>query len=368
MFVSALTDHQRRSLAESGCEVRSDALTRTLYATDASIYRIDPRAVAYPRSAAEAATVVRAAAGAGLPVIPRGAGTGLAGGAIGDGLVIDLARHSRQIGSLDRERRTVRVGAGVVLDQLNAFLRPHRLWFGPDVATSSRATLGGMIANNSSGAHAPVYGTTVDHVEALEVVLADGTVAVVGRDREGLAGLRDQVDRVVARHAAMIRERLPEVLVKRWPGYGLDDALRQPGDLTRIVCGSEGTLAAVTAAVLRVVPLPAKRSLGLVFFASVAEAMQATVELLGLAPLRSSISTACCSIKPGASAPTSQPVTCSGSTVSPASRSCWSSSSERRMTGSRRCSAPGSGCAGWRCGGRPSRSWCGACAATACRC
>ena len=284
MFVSALTDHQRRSLAESGCEVRSDALTRTLYATDASIYRIDPRAVAFPRSAAEAATVVRAAAGAGLPVIPRGAGTGLAGGAIGDGLVIDLARHSRQIGSLDRERRTVRVGAGVVLDQLNAFLRPHRLWFGPDVATSSRATLGGMIANNSSGAHAPVYGTTVDHVEALEVVLADGTVAVVGRDREGLAGLRDQVDRVVARHAAMIRERLPEVLVKRWPGYGLDDALRQPGDLTRIVCGSEGTLAAVTAAVLRVVPLPAKRSLGLVFFASVAEAMQATVELLGLAP------------------------------------------------------------------------------------
>ncbi|RPI20973.1 MAG: FAD-binding oxidoreductase, partial [Actinobacteria bacterium] len=239
----ALSDHQRRSLADSGCEVRSDALTRTLYATDASIYRVEPAAVAFPRSAAEAAAVVRAAADAGLPVIPRGAGTGLAGGAIGDGLVVDLARHSRQIGSLDRERRTVHVGAGVVLDQLNAFLRPHGLWFGPDVATSSRATLGGMIANNSSGAHAPVYGTTVDHVEALEVVLADGTVAVVGRGRDGLEELRDQVDRLVARHAATIRERLPEVLVKRWPGYGLDDALRHPGDLTRIVCGSEGTLA-----------------------------------------------------------------------------------------------------------------------------
>ena len=282
--MAALTDHQRRTLADSGCEIRSDALTRTLYATDASIYRIEPAAVAFPRTAVEASAVLRAAAGAGLSVIPRGAGTGLAGGALGDGLVVDLARHNRRIDSLDLERRTVRVGAGVVLDQLNAFLRPHGLWFGPDVATSSRATLGGMIANNSSGAHAPVYGTTVDHVEALEVVLADGTVAVVGRDGGGLELLRDKVNEVVARHAAAIRERLPEVLVKRWPGYGLDDALRQPGDLSRIVCGSEGTLAAVTAAVLDVVPLPASRSLGLVFFASVTEAMQATVELLELAP------------------------------------------------------------------------------------
>jgi FAD/FMN-containing dehydrogenase/Fe-S oxidoreductase len=282
--VGSLTDRQRRTLADSGCELRSDALTRTLYATDASIYRIEPAAVAFPRSAAETAALLRAAAGADLSVIPRGAGTGLAGGALGDGVVVDLARHSRSIDGLDLERRTVRVGAGVVLDQLNAFLRPHGLWFGPDVATSSRATLGGMIASNSSGAHAPVYGTTADHVEALEAVLADGTVALVGRDGAGLETLRDEVDRVVATHAAAIADRLPDLLVKHWPGYGLDEVLRHPGDLTRLLCGSEGTLAAVSSAVLRVVPLPTRRSLGIVFFASMAEAMAAAVELLELEP------------------------------------------------------------------------------------
>jgi len=124
--MATLTDHQRRSLAGSGCEVRTDALTRTLYATDASIYRIEPRAVAFPRSAVETSAVLRAAAGAGLSVIPRGAGTGLAGGALGDGVIVDLAQHSRWIDGLDLERRTVRVGAGVVLDQLKRL--PAAAW------------------------------------------------------------------------------------------------------------------------------------------------------------------------------------------------------------------------------------------------
>ena len=105
---------------------------------------------------------------------------GLVGGAIGCGLIVDFARHNRQITDLNLEKRTVRVGAGVVLDQLNAFLKPHGLCFGPDVATSSRATLGGMIGNNSSGSHVPVYGTTADHVQSLELVLADGRVESIG--------------------------------------------------------------------------------------------------------------------------------------------------------------------------------------------
>src|SRR5207237_6567911 len=107
---------------------------------------------------------IEAAANSGISVIPRGAGTGLVGGAIGEGLVIDFSRHNRQITDLDLEARTVRAGAGVVLDQLNKFLRPHGYRFGPDVATSSRATLGGMIANNSSGSHVPVYGRTAAHI------------------------------------------------------------------------------------------------------------------------------------------------------------------------------------------------------------
>ena len=170
----------QRALATAAGEIRSDCLTRQLYATDASIYQIEPLAVGFPRTALEAVAMVRAAAEAGLSIIPRGAGSGLTGGAIGQGLVLDLARHNREISHLDLERRTVRVGAGVVLDQLNAFLLPHGFGFGPDVATSSRATLGGMIANDSSGARAGLYGTTGEHVVSLELVLADGRVVTTG--------------------------------------------------------------------------------------------------------------------------------------------------------------------------------------------
>ena len=166
--VTMLPAQQLATLNAANCEVAFDNLTRQLYATDASPYQIVPLAVAFPKSAAQASSIIQAAAQAGVPVIPRGAGTGLSGGAIGDGLVIDFARHNRQIGNLNLERRTVRVGAGVVLDQLNDFLQPHGFCFGPDVATSSRATLGGMIANDSSGAHAPVYGTTGMHVSELK--------------------------------------------------------------------------------------------------------------------------------------------------------------------------------------------------------
>ena len=277
-----LNDSQRRALEATGCEVRTDRLTRCLYAVDASIYRVEPAAVGFPCSAAEAAQLLAAAADSGTEIIPRGAGTGLAGGALGSGLVVDFACHNRRISDLDLERGTVRVGAGVVLDQLNAHLAPHGLWFGPDVATSSRATLGGMIANNSSGAHAPVYGTTADHVAAVEIVLADGAVATVGDGGSDLAEIARAAAGIVAEHADTIAERLPEGLMKRWPGYGLDRALRAPGDLTQLVAGSEGTLAGIASAILRVVPLPGSRSLGVLFFASVGEALQATVELADL--------------------------------------------------------------------------------------
>src|SRR5213075_1193893 len=175
-----VTDATLRRLQQTGCDVRADGLTRILFATDASIYQIEPEGAAFPRSAEEASAVIRESIDAGLSITPRGAGTSLVGNAIGDGLIVDFSRHNRGISDLDLEKRTVRVGAGVVLDQLNNFLRPHGFCFGPDVATSSRATLGGMIANNSSGARCPVYGTTADHVISLEVVLADGRVEKIG--------------------------------------------------------------------------------------------------------------------------------------------------------------------------------------------
>ena len=136
-----ISAQQQATLKGTNCEVAFDNLTRQLYATDASIYQIIPEAVAFPANARQTSLLIDAAVQASVNVIPRGAGTGLAGGAIGDGLVIDFSRYNREITDLDLERRTVRVGPGVVLDSLNNFLRPHGFCFGPDVATSARATL-----------------------------------------------------------------------------------------------------------------------------------------------------------------------------------------------------------------------------------
>src|SRR3954471_19498731 len=279
-----MTSAQRSTLANADCEIAFDDLTRELYATDASLYQIEPAAVAFPRSAQQASSIITAAADANIPVIPRGAGSGLSGGAIGDGVIVDFSRYNRQITDLNLEAATVRTGAGVVLDQLNAVLKPHGFCFGPDVATSSRATIGGMIANDSSGARVPVYGTTADHVVAQELVMADGAIHEIGPQHETLQAQRDVIANLVATHADQVAEWMPPGLQKRWSGYALARWVRDPGNLNNMLCGSEGTLAAIFSAELNIVPLPREKGLGLVFFASVAEAMQATVELLALKP------------------------------------------------------------------------------------
>src|SRR5881409_3648878 len=279
-----MTSAQERKIRQTGCDVRFDNLTRQLYATDASIYQIEPVGVAFPKNAQQASAVIHAAADAGLSVTPRGAGTSLVGNAIGAGLVVDFSRHNRQITDLDLEKCSVHVGAGVVLDQLNDFLRPHGFSFGPDVATSSRATLGGMIANNSSGARCPIYGTTADHVISLEIVMADGRVEKIGARHQSLDAERVTIEKVIRAASAEMEERWPPGLIKRWPGYGIERFARAPNDLTSILAGSEGTLAVIFSAELKISPLPREKGLGLIFFASVAEAMQATVDLLDLKP------------------------------------------------------------------------------------
>ena len=279
-----MTSGQERKIRQTGCDARFDNLTRQLYSTDASIYQIHPVGAAFPKTAEQASLVIHATADASLSITPRGAGTSLVGNAIGDGLIVDFSRHNRQITDLNREKRSVRVGAGVVLDQLNEFLKPHGFCFGPDVATSSRATLGGMIANNSSGARCPIYGTTADHVISLEIVLADGRVEKIGANHESLGCERAEIEKLVGAASTEMAERWPPGLTKRWPGYGIERFLRAPNDLTNILAGSEGTLAAIFSAELKISPLPHEKGLGLIFFASVAEAMQATVELLDLKP------------------------------------------------------------------------------------
>ena len=279
-----LSTQQLAALNAANCAVAFDNLTRQLYATDASPYQVVPMAVAFPNSAAQASSIIQAAAQAGVSVIPRGAGTGLSGGAIGDGLVVDFAKHNRQIFGFDKERRTVRVGPGVVLDQLNNFLRPEGFRFGPDVATSSRATLGGMIANDSSGSHTPVYGTTGMHVNELQIVMADGKIAKVGPGHDALPRQRGLVEDLISLNALQIAERFPQGLLKRWPGYSLARAAQNPANLLSILTGSEGTLAAIVSAELKIVPLPEERGVGLIFFSSVTDALQATEALLELKP------------------------------------------------------------------------------------
>jgi FAD/FMN-containing dehydrogenase/Fe-S oxidoreductase len=279
-----MTSSQERKIRQTGCDVRFDNLTRQLYATDASIYQIEPIGVAFPKGAKQASAVIRAASDSGVSVTPRGAGTSLVGNAIGQGLIVEFSRHNRQITGLDLEKRSVRVGAGVVLDQLNHFLGPHGFCFGPDVATSSRATLGGMIANNSSGARCPVYGTTADHVISLEAVMADGTVEKIGPLHKSLSRQRVEIENLVRKQSVEMANRWPPGLIKRWPGYGIEKFLHAPNDLTRIFAGSEGTLAAILCAELKISPLPNEKGLGLIFFSSIDEAMTATVELLDLKP------------------------------------------------------------------------------------
>ncbi|GIK17591.1 MAG: oxidoreductase [Planctomycetota bacterium] len=283
-------------------DVRFDPLSRTIYATDASIYQIAPVGVVLPRHVGDVAATVRICAEEGVPIIPRGGGTGLAGGAVGHGVVLDFSRYMNQIGAIDAEARTVKVEPGVVLDHLNNRVAREGLFFAPDVATSSRATLGGMIANNSCGARSVRFGRTVDHVRELTVVLADGAVVTFRRppaasgppisartsdpgaeDRtarleDGLRGIRDG-------HAGEIAARFPTVLRSNG-GYGLDrlGPVGTPIDATRILCGSEGTLAIVVGATLDLVPRPVHRALVILEFDDVLEALAATPDALAHRP------------------------------------------------------------------------------------
>ena len=156
-------------------EVRFDRASRILYSTDASMYQIEPVGVVLPRHRQDVLRVIRLAGEFGVPVLPRGGGTALAGQCVGPAVIMDLSKYMNQVLELNEEEGWVRVQPGVVLDELNSFLQPYGLQFAPDVATSSRATIGGMIGNNSAGAHSVIYGKTIDHVLELTVALADGT-------------------------------------------------------------------------------------------------------------------------------------------------------------------------------------------------
>ncbi|MBI4567768.1 MAG: FAD-binding oxidoreductase [Planctomycetes bacterium] len=270
---------------------------RAAYATDASLYRIPPLGVAFPRDEDDVRAIVAFAAERRLPLLPRGGGTSLAGQAVGEALILDFRRHMARLIEVDTARRLARAQPGLVLDELNRALAPMGLIFGPDVASSSRATIGGMVANNSAGARSIVYGSTVDHLHALRVVASDGRavrLAVGATWAEAEAKARAQSARagdgvaalatILDGHRAEIDRVYPKI-VRRVGGYGLDRfPPGEPPNPARIICGAEGTLATVTEIELRLVPIPARRGLVVCHFADLARAMEAVAPLLAVGP------------------------------------------------------------------------------------
>lgn len=273
-------------------EVRFDSVSRSLYSTDASVYQIEPLGVVIPRSAEAVIRAVEVASQYGISITPRGGGTSQAGQAIGAGLVLDTSKHLNRILEINPEQRWARVEPGVVLDELNAALKRYNLRFAPDVSSASRATVGGMMANNSSGARSVVYGKTIDHVREVRVVLSDGGLAHFRPLDPRRAEFEERGDSIEARvyrripalgqqHAAEILKRFPRVL-RRVGGYNLDAFIEPeaPVDLTKIIVGSEGTLGFIVDAKIGLVPLPACKSVVTIEFDHLLDALGATPTVL----------------------------------------------------------------------------------------
>jgi FAD/FMN-containing dehydrogenase/Fe-S oxidoreductase len=291
MQASALRDYLRRHVDG---EVRFDATTRRLYSTDASIYQIAPAGVVIPRTPQALVSAVQIALETRMPVTARGGGTSLSGQSIGPGLIVDCSKYLNNIIDIDPTSRMARVQPGVVLDQFNRALSPYGLQFGPDVSTSSRANLGGMIGNNSAGARSIVYGKTIDHVRRLRVVLSDGSQTEFGPlggmewERRAEAqtlegGIYREVRQIVGRNAGEIQKRFPKIL-RRVSGYNLDALLGRTVNLANLVVGSEGTLAVTTEAEVSLVAKPPVRGLLVPQFSSLSAALDALAACLEFKP------------------------------------------------------------------------------------
>jgi FAD/FMN-containing dehydrogenase/Fe-S oxidoreductase len=287
---SALAARLRREVRG---EVLFDAASRGRYSTDASIYQIEPVGVVVPRTEEDALTAFRIAIEEGVPVLPRGGGTSQCGQTVGAALVIDHSKHLDQVVAFNRDARTVTVQPGVVLDQLNAYLRPHRLWYPVDVSTSAQATIGGMAGNNSCGSRSIRYGNMVHNVRAIDAVLADGSGYAFGEvpgDAGRLAGPRGYVELVkkiraiATREAEEIEHRVPKLL-RRVGGYNLDMLTGESFNMAHLLVGSEGTLAYSRRIHLNLSPLPKVRTLGVCHFPTFYQAMEAPRHIVKLAPV-----------------------------------------------------------------------------------
>ena len=288
-------------------DVRFDPASRLLYSTDASMYQVEPIGVVIPRDAEDVQAAVEIARREQVALLPRGGGTSLTGQTVNRALVLDFSRHMRRVLEVNAEERWARVEPGLVQDDLNHHARPLGLLFGPDTSTSNRATLDGMLGNNSGGSHSIAYGLTVEHVLELTCLLADGTRVVFGEvtpeafaAKGRLPGPEGRIYREVARlratYADEIRARYPTHW-QRVAGYNLNElvngAARTPGgppagpaplNMARLLVGSEGTLVTVLEAKVRLVPRPARTALDVIHYRDMQEALESSQSILETGP------------------------------------------------------------------------------------
>jgi FAD/FMN-containing dehydrogenase/Fe-S oxidoreductase len=289
-------------------ELLTDDVTRLIYSTDASAYRELPLAVAYPATTGDIQKLIKFAGANRISLIPRAAGTSLAGQVVGNGIVTDISRHFNRILEINSEDKWVRVQPGVILDELNIALKKHGLFFAPETSTSNRCMIGGMIGNNSAGLHSLIYGTTREHILELKCILSDGSEVIfndidadtfekkcVQNNLEGNI-YKKMVD-LLGNPAAIdkIDLEFPDRSIKRRnTGYALDElsdcpvfrsASTKPFNFSSLIAGSEGTLAFITEAKLNLIPLPpAQKALVCVHFNTVMEAIRGNLIALKYTP------------------------------------------------------------------------------------
>jgi FAD/FMN-containing dehydrogenase/Fe-S oxidoreductase len=302
-------------------EIKTDPVSLVLFSTDASIHKIEPMGVVFPRYVDELIPIVQICNQYRIPIIPRGSGSGLAGQSIGRGLIIDCSRYLTKLVSINPEEQSVTVEPGLILDDLNRATKKYNLQYGPDPASSERATLGGCIGNNATGAHSIIYGMTADHIISSEVVLSDGTVTtfkpVSMEDANQIAAetLNTSVsntEKAIYQSALLIGREYQDEVKRSWPatwrrvsGYNLNylipwspshppqwdlSSLPYPPvlpnsiNLAQLLAGSEGTLGIIRNATLRLVPLNKHSILSVLNFSSITEACDWVPRIMELSP------------------------------------------------------------------------------------
>src|ERR1700681_3177918 len=306
MMSPSLSDYQRLSAELEGV-LHLDATMRTLYATDASVYREMPLAVALPKSEGDICKLIRFAREHGTSLIPRAAGTSLAGQVVGAGIVVDVSRDFTRILEIDPVRRRVRVQPGVVRNELNLALAPHGLFFAPETSTQNRCMIGGMVGNNACGANSVVYGSTREHLVSVRAVMSDGSTAEFGSlspiefaakcSGDTLeAAVYREIKKLLAdaaNRAEISREFPKRSIHRRNTGYALDLLAActpftpdgPPFNFCRLLAGSEGTLAFLTEITLACEPLPPRETALLcVHCTTIDEALRANLVVLRHAP------------------------------------------------------------------------------------